>query len=110
MQTFETENPNHMNMRTLRAIRMPIQQVVLVLAAASISLADTTFTFQNGVNSYAGGKDASINTQYAQSNGGNGIIWRGDPELGCYTVSGADGYAVRYLLKFGGISIPAGST
>src|SRR5437899_7112952 len=98
-----------MNSRTLRGSRAPIQTVVLALLAASILPADTTFTFQDGVNGYAGAKDISINTQYSQYNGGNGVLWRGDPELGCYTTTGAGSYSVRYLLKFGGLSIPAGS-
>jgi hypothetical protein len=98
-----------MNSRTLRGFRAPIQPVVLVLLAGSTLFADTTFTFQDGVNGYAGAKDVSINTQYSQYNGGNGILWSGDPELGCYTTTGAGSYSVRYLLKFGGLSIPAGS-
>ena len=73
-------------------------------------MADTTVTFQNGANGYTGAKDLSINTQYSQYNGGNGVLWRGDPELGCYTTTGTGSYAVRYLLKFGGLTIPAGST
>src|SRR5262249_49089281 len=84
-------------------------RVVLTLLAASVIHAQTTVTFQNGVNGYTGSKDFSINTQYSQYNGGNGVQWRGDPELGCYTVTGSGGYTVRYLLKFGGLSIPAGS-
>src|SRR5215472_15022316 len=83
--------------------------VFLLLLAASTLFGDTTFTFQNGVNGYSGAKDVSINTQYAQYNGGNGIQWTGGAELGCYTVSGANGYTVRYLLKFGGLTVPAGS-
>ena len=99
----------YMNSRTLRGFRAPIQPVVLVLLAGSTLFADTTFTFQNGVNGYSGAKDVSINTQYSQYNGGNGVLWTGDPELGCYTTTGAGSYSVRYLLKFGGLSIPAGS-
>ena len=73
-------------------------------------MADTTVTFQNGMNGYTGAKDVSINTQYSQYNGGNGVLWRGDPELGCYTTTGTGSYTARYLLKFGALSIPAGST
>src|SRR5579871_530497 len=87
----------------------PIRLFVLAGLVTSAVYADTTFTFQNGVNSYTGAKDVSINTQYSQYNGGNGVLWRGDSELGCYTTTGTGSYAVRYLLKFGGISIPAGS-
>ena len=82
--------------------------VVAVLAAATLH-ADTTFTFQNGANGYSGAKDFSINTQYADSNGGNGIRWTGNPELGCYNITGSGAYQVRYLLRFDGLSIPAGS-
>src|SRR4051812_43052365 len=90
-----------MKMRTL--------QLVCAAMAASALHADTTFTYQNGVNGYSGGKDFSINTQYAQYNGGNGIAWTGESELAAYTVSGSGGYTVRYLLRFGGLTIPAGS-
>ncbi|HLX42492.1 MAG TPA: hypothetical protein VKR43_03620 [Bryobacteraceae bacterium] len=87
-----------------------LQSLLVVLSAASTLHADTVLTFQNGVNGYSGAKDVSINTQYSQYNGGNGVPWSGDPELGCYTTTGAGSYAVRYLLKFGGLSVPAGST
>src|SRR5262245_59086490 len=83
--------------------------VMCALISASALRADTTFSFQNGVNGYSASKDVSINTQYADSNGGNGVLWRGGSELGCYTVTGSGGYSVRYLLKFGNLSIPAGS-
>src|SRR5882724_6690327 len=99
-----------MNTRTVRPFKAPIEQLLLVLMAASAVYGDTTLTFQNGVNGYAGSKDVSINTQYAQYNGGNGTLWRGDPELGCYTTTGTGAYSVRYLLKFGGLTVPAGST
>jgi Bacterial Ig-like domain (group 2) len=82
----------------------------LALLAGLQLRADTTYTFQNGVNSYSGAKDASINTQYAQYNGGNGVLWTGDPELGCYTTTGSGAYSARYLLKFAGLAVPAGSS
>ena len=88
----------------------PAAGSVLLLIAACALHADTTYTFQNGLNGYTGAQDVSINTQYAQYNGGNGILWRGDAELGCYTTTGTGAYSVRYLLKFGGLSIPVGST
>ncbi|MBL8217816.1 MAG: hypothetical protein JNL62_01230, partial [Bryobacterales bacterium] len=66
--------------------------------------AQTTFTFQNGMNGYSASSDFSINTQYAQYNGGNGVSWRNTAQLGCYTTTGANSYAVRYLLKFGGLN------
>jgi hypothetical protein len=75
----------------------------------STTYGDTTFKFQNGANGYSGAQDFSINTQYSQYNGGNGVQWLGDPELGCYTTTGTGAYSVRYLLKFGGLTIPAGS-
>src|SRR5215475_10281788 len=84
-------------------------RVVLTLLAASVIHAQTTVTFQNGVNGYSGAKDFSINTQYSQYNGGNGIQWTGDSELGCYTTTGSGAYSVRYILKFGGLTVPAGS-
>src|SRR5580765_2465008 len=84
-------------------------QVILPLLIASTLHADTTLTFRNGANSYTGSADVSINTQYSQYNGGNGVQWTGDPELGCYTTTGSGAYSVRYLLKFGSLSIPAGS-
>ena len=85
-------------------------KVAFALFAASALYADTTIALQNGVNGYTGAKDFSINTQYAQYNGGNGVPWKGDPELGCYTTTGDGSYTVRYLLKFGNLPIPAGST
>ena len=97
-----------MNSQTSRGRRAAPLVICSMLAASSV-LADTTFTFQNGVNGYAGSKDVSINTQYAQYNGGNGVLWRGDPELGCYTTTGSGAYTVRYLVKFGNLSVPAGS-
>src|SRR5262249_22071849 len=90
--------------------RSPYQGAILVLFAACALHADTTLTFQNGVNSYSGAKDVSINTQYAESNGGNGVLWKGTSELGCYTTTGTNSYTVRYLLKFGALPIAAGST
>jgi len=98
-----------MNTRSAHGLRAPIERVVLALFAAATLHADTSFTFQNGANGYSAARDASINTQYAQYNGGNGTLWRGDPELGCYTTTGTDTYTVRYILKFGGLTIPAGS-
>src|SRR4051812_38878872 len=98
-----------MNTRILRSFRFRLEPIALALVAVSVLHADSAFTFQNGVNGYAGAKDLSINTQYAQYNGGNGIIWRGDPELGCYTTTGTGSYQARYLLKFGALTIPAGS-
>ncbi len=94
---------------TTRLIRGFVGNAICALISISALHADTTFTFQNGVNGYSASKDVSINTQYADSNGGNGILWRGDSELGCYTVTGSGGYTARYLLKFGSLSIPAGS-
>jgi hypothetical protein len=90
-----------MNARSVAALAM--------LMAASTLRADTALTFQNGANGYTGAKDISINTQYSQYNGGNGTQWRGDPELGCYTTTGTGAYSVRYLLKFGTLTIPAGA-
>ena len=100
-----------MNIRLLCGFRVPIR-VVFALLAASALHANSTFTFQNGSNGYTGAADASINTQYSQYNGGNGVSWKGDPadpELGCYTTTGSGAYSVRYVLKFGSLSIPAGS-
>jgi len=99
-----------MNTRTLRGMRTSIQRFLLTLLGASALHAQTTFTFQNGANAYSDAQDISINTQYSEYNGGNGTQWRGDPELGCYTTTGTDSYTARYLLKFGNLSIPAGST
>ena len=87
----------------------PIRGVWLALLAASTLCADTSYTFQNGAGGYVSASDFSINTQYAQYNGGNGVRWTGDAELACYSTTGADAYAVRYLLKFGGLAVPAGS-
>jgi hypothetical protein len=91
------------------SLKAPMLGAALALFAAASLQADTTVTFQNGAGGYSGAKDASINTQYADSNGGNGIRWSGDPELGCYNVSGSGGYSVKYILKFGGLTVPAGS-
>ncbi|HEY1339874.1 MAG TPA: Ig-like domain-containing protein, partial [Bryobacteraceae bacterium] len=98
-----------MNQRTLRNFGLPVQRLGLALLTAAALYADTTFTLQNGVNGYSGAKDVSIDTQYAEYNGGNGILWRGGAELGCYTTSGSGAYTVRYLLKFVGLPIAAGS-
>src|SRR3954467_8712262 len=98
-----------MSTRTLHGFRVPIQRLAIALLALATLRADTAVTFQNGVNGYSGAKDVSINTQYSQYNGGNGVQWSGDPELGCYTTTGSGAYSARYLLKFGGVSISAGS-
>ena len=98
-----------MNSRISCGFKLSYQQIALATLAAAILHADTTFTYQNGANSYTGSTDVSINTQYSQYNGGNGIRWTGGSELGCYNITGADGYLVRYLLKFGGLTIPGGS-
>ena len=66
-----------MTTRTSRGFRLPVPLLALALAAVPWLQADSTFTFQNGVNGYSGAKDVSINTQYAESNGGNGVLWRG---------------------------------
>src|SRR6476661_221442 len=94
-----------MNTRPRGGFGVQIRVAALALAAATLH-ADTTFTFQNGVNGYAAARDISINTQYSQYNGGNGTLWRGDPDLGCYTTTGTDSYTARYLVKFGGLAIP----
>ena len=99
-----------MNPRTLLRLKRPTQLLVLTLLATFALKAQTTFTFRNGAKEYSGAQDISINTEDAQYNGGNGILWRGDSELGCYTTTGTDSYTARYLVKFGGLSIPAGST
>src|SRR4051794_23847010 len=98
-----------MDNQRLRRFKATIQQIALVMIVAATLQADTTVTFQNGVNGYTAARDVSINTQYSQYNGGNGVPWTADPELGCYTTTGTGSYSVRYLLKFGGPSIPAGS-
>src|ERR1700759_5570056 len=92
--------PVKMNSRTLW---------LLAVVTATTLRADTSLTFQNGANGYSGATDVSINTQYSQYNGGNGVRWTGDSELGCYNISGSNGYSARYLLKFGGLTVPAGS-
>jgi hypothetical protein len=78
-----------------------------LLAVSSLHAA-TTFTYRNGANGYAGAADFSINTQYADSNGGNGVRWTGTPQLGVYSTTDAPSYSARYLLKFANLSIPAG--
>ncbi|HTS24238.1 MAG TPA: Ig-like domain-containing protein, partial [Bryobacteraceae bacterium] len=98
-----------MNRRVIRGITTSMTRVVAALLAAAALYADTTFTFQNGANGYSGAKDFSINTQYADSNGGNGVRWTGGSELGCYNITGTGGYLVRYLLEFGSLTVPAGS-
>jgi hypothetical protein len=76
-----------------RAVRCLLSIFGLLLAAIANLYADATVTFQNGVNGYAGSGDFSINTQYAQYNGGNGILWQGGSELGCYTTTGTGPYS-----------------
>ena len=111
-----------MTPRTLNRLRTLLLPLVLALLVASASLvasalqaasalpADTTLTFQNGANGYTGAQDYSINTQYLQFNGGNGTQTTGAPQQSCYVTTGTDVYEMRYLLKFGGLDIPAGST
>ena len=48
-------------------------QAILALLIVSTLHADTTLGFRNGANGDPGSADVSINTQYAQYNGGNGI-------------------------------------
>ena len=110
LQPVIRENPIRMNRLTLACLKAPFQRVALAFLAASAVYADVSFSFQNGVTGYSGAKDVSINTQYSQYNGGNGVLWRGDPELGCYSTTGTGAYSVRYLLKFGNLTIPTGST
>src|SRR5579872_2546729 len=98
-----------MNTRTAFDFSLPIGRVAFAFVTALALHADTAVSFRNGAGGYSGAKDFSINTQYAQYNGGNGIQWTGDPELGCYTTTGDGSYTVRYLLKFTGLSVPAGS-
>src|SRR5262249_20094346 len=92
-----------------RSFGSRIAPMVVALAGVSGLFADSAVTFQNGANGYTGAKDFSINTQYADSNGGNGVRWTGDSELGCYTTTGSGSYQVRYILKFGNLTVPAGS-
>ena len=78
-----------MKSRVFRYLRAPVLQGMAALMAVSALGANTTYTFRNGVNSYTGSADFSINTQYAQYNGGNGVQWTGGDELGCYTTTGS---------------------
>ena len=101
------------DLHSVKLVHLPQPEVYAPRALSGIAIAAVNLTdlpHPTGFNGYAGAKDVSINTQYSESNGGNGILWRGDPELGCYTTTGTGAYSVRYLLKFGGLSIPAGST
>jgi hypothetical protein len=91
-----------MSLRRLRSTGL------IFICAAGLH-ADTTYILQNGVNGYAGAKDVSINTQYSQYNGGNGVLWRESAEMGCYTVTGSGSYTVRYLVKFDALPVPPGS-
>jgi hypothetical protein len=90
-------------------IRTSLRQSVLTVLTLATLNAATTFTYRNGANGYSGAADVSINTQYAQYNGGNGTPPQASPELGCYNISGSGGYSMRYLLKFGALTVPAGS-
>jgi len=85
-------------------------RIMILLLSALTVRGGSTFTFQNGANGYSGTQDISINTQYAQYNGGNGTQWRGNPELGCFMLTGDGAYTAEYLLKFTGLTVPAGST
>ena len=98
-----------MNQRVIRRMITSMTRIGAGLLAAAVLYADTTFTFQNGVDGYSSAKDFSINTQYASSNGGNGVRWTGNSELGCYNITGSGAYMARYLLLFGSLTIPAGS-
>src|SRR5215471_1964761 len=98
-----------MKRRLFENFRAPLLPGIVALTAFSALGANTTYTFRNGTNSYTGSSDFAINTQYSQYNGGNGIQWKGGSELGCYNVTDANPYSVRYLLKFASLGIPAGS-
>jgi hypothetical protein len=99
-----------MTSRIVSGIYILIHQTFLVVLAVHALRAGNTFTFQNGANGYSGAQDVSINTQYAQYNGGNGATFKGAPELDCFTITGDGGYTAKYLLKFTGLTVPAGST
>ena len=72
-----------MNIHNLRGKYGPAPRVLMMMLAACALHADTTVTVQNGVNGYSGTTDFSVNTQYAQYNGGNGVRWTG-AQMGCY--------------------------
>lgn len=83
--------------------------LVALASAATGAAAATTYTYRNGVNGYTGSVDVAINNQYAQYNGGNGITNVSSSQMSAYNTTGTDAYSVRYLLRFGNLSIPAGS-
>jgi hypothetical protein len=97
-----------MNIRVWGSRRIGLLQGALALVAGLPLPAQTVHTFQNGAGGYSSARDVSINTQYSQYNGGNGVSWKGVPQLGCYTTTGSGAYAVRYLLKFSDLSVLAG--
>src|SRR5262249_32580238 len=64
-------------------------------------------SYQQGVGGYAGTTDASISTQYAQYNNGNGTTALGDPQLNAYQTTGSGSYAMESLIRFSALGIPA---
>ncbi len=66
--------------------------------------------FRNGINGYAGTKDLTIETLYANEawNGGHGYTNPGD-EMPCYTTFGADSYTCHPLIRFDRLGLPQGS-
>ena len=69
-----------------------------------------TVSLQQGVNGYTGTTDASISTQYAQYNAGNGTTTLGAAQLGVYQLTGASGYTVEDLIRFNNLGIPTNAT
>ncbi|HXU72622.1 MAG TPA: DNRLRE domain-containing protein [Polyangia bacterium] len=72
--------------------------------SGSAAASGVSVSFVNGVNGYAGTRDVSISTQYSA----NGVTTTSG-ELMTWKISGASGYEERALVRFDGISLPAGA-
>ncbi len=79
-------------------------------ASAAPPPATVTVSFRTGVAGYAGTRDVSVSTLYADEawNGGHGATFP-TGEMPCYEVTGPGGYEARAWLRFDGVTLPAGA-
>ncbi len=69
-----------------------------------------TVSFRTGVGSYAGTRDVSVSTLYADEawNGGHGATFP-TGEMPCYEVTGHGGYEAHAWVRFDSLSLPPGA-
>ena len=82
---------------------------LLVFGSLPAAARGATATFQQGVAGYGGAVDLTLSDQNARHNGGVGNTIRDGDQIGCYRVSGAQGYEARALLRFDGLALPRGA-